>query len=436
MDQRDERVGTRLLPAFMALASSQLLGTAAGFVYWVLAARTAPASAVGTAGAVVATVALLVRFTSLGLGSFFLAELPSMGYAGARRVVRAGTLALVCVSVPVGLLWWGGTRLLAADDSALRAGVGTATLGSLFVLLLVTTTLCSAWDFAAIGMSRSSAQVTRNVVVSLGRFPLLLAWPALVGDVDATALLCTWLLPMVVSAVVLAVQVRLLAGRREDGPPARRLLATHARTSVGHYLLDVSLAAGPLLVPLVAAAVLVPREHGFFTVAWMAASVVFVAPFALGTALFASSAGMGEPEYLRRSRRVLPAGLALSSAGILGTWLLGGWFFLLFGEEYVDESLPIMSVLVLAGLAMVVKDVLLDWLRLARRFRLATGLALGASASEVVGALLGGAVGGDGTGVALGWVAASAVQLLVAAPLLVRFLRAMAAVRAEGAPLP
>ena len=203
MEERGERVGTRLLPAFMALASSQLLGTAAGFVYWVLAARTAPASAVGIAGAVVATVTLLIRFTSLGLGSFFLAELPSMAYAAARRVVRAGTLALVCVCVPVGLLWWGGTLLLAADDSAIRAGVGTVTLGSLFVLILVTTTLCSAWDFAAIGINRSAAQVTRNLVVSLGRFPLLLAWPAVVGDVDATALLCTWLLPMVVSAAVL-----------------------------------------------------------------------------------------------------------------------------------------------------------------------------------------------------------------------------------------
>ena len=362
-----------------------------------------------------------------------------MAYAAARRVIRAGTLALVCVGAPVGLLWWGGTLLLAADDSAIRAGVGTATLGSLFVLLLVTTTLCSAWDFAAIGMSRSSAQVTRNVVVSLGRFPLLLAWPAVVGDVDATALLCTWLLPMVVSAAVLAVQVRLFSGRREDGPGARRLLTTHARTSLGHYLLDVSLAAGPLLVPLVAASVLVPREHGFFTVAWMAGSVVFVAPFALGTALFASSAGMGEQEYLRSSRRVLPAGLALSGTGVLGTWLLGGWIFLLFGEEYVEESLPITSILVLAGLAMVVKDVLLDWLRLSRRFRLATGLALGASASEVAGALLGGVLGGDGTGVALGWVCASGVQLVAAAPLLLRFLRAVATLPADdtiGARLP
>ena len=432
MEERGERVGTRLLPAFMALASSQLISVAAGFVYWVLAARTAPASAVGIAGAVVATVTLLIRFTSLGLGSFFLAELPSMAYAAARRVIRAGTLALVLVGVPVGLLWWAGTLLLAADDSAIRAGVGTVTLGSLFVLILVTTTVCSTWDYAAIGIDRSSAQVTRNLVVSLGRFPLLLAWPTVVGDVDATALLCTWLLPMVLSAAVLTIQVRLLDGRREDGPGATHLLGTHARTSLGHYLLDVSLAAGPLLVPLVAAAVLHPDENGFFTVAWMAGSVVFVAPFALGTALFASSAGMGEQEYLRSSRRVLPAGLALSTAGVLGTWLLGGWIFLVFGEEYVDESLPITMILVLAGLAMVVKDVLLDWLRLSRRFRLATGLALGASLTEVAGALLGGVVGGDGTGVALGWVCASAVQLVLAAPLLLRFLRAVATVPSEA----
>ena len=429
-------MGTRLLPAFAALASSQLLGTAAGFAYWVLAARTAPASAVGTAGAVVAAVALLVRFTSLGLGSFFLAELPGMTYGAARQVVRVGTMALVCVGVPAGVVWWVATLVLASEDSALRAGLDTVQLGLLFLVVLVLTSTVSAWDFAAIGLSRSSAQVTRNLVVSLGRFPLLLGWPWVVGDVDATALLLTWVLPMVASAVLMSAQLRLLAPREDAGSSSRRTVLIHARTSGGHYLLDVALSAGPLLVPLVAAAVLHPDDNGFFTVAWMAASVVFVAPFALGTALFASSAGSGEPEYLRSSRRVLPAGLALSSCGILGTWLLGGWFFLLFGDEYVEGSLPIMSVLVVAGLAMVVKDVLIDWLRLARRFRLATGLALAASISEVLGAMLGGLLGGDGTGVALGWVAACAAQLVVAAPLLLRFLRAVAASRAADRAVP
>ncbi|CAB4743452.1 unannotated protein [freshwater metagenome] len=426
------RTASPLVSAFLALASSHVVRTLAGFVFWVLVARLSPAVEVGVAGAVVATVTLLSRFTSLGLGSFLMAELPRLEAAPARRLVRVGTGAVVAVTTPVALLWCGAALLLdPGAGSSAGAAVASLAVAVLLVATTVATTVTSVWDYAALGLRRPGAQLTRNLVAAFGRFPLLLAW-SLLGDVDAAAILTCWFVPLLASGLVLAVQVRLAQGRRSAADSSRDLLLAHWRTSLGHWLLDVALAAGPLLVPVVAAAALAPRENAFFTMAWMAASVVFVAPFALATSLFADAAQHGPDAFAARCRRVLPVGLGLVLAGCVGTWVVGPLFFRVFGEEYVDASLPVMSVLVLGGFWMVVKDLLLDWYRLGRRFALATGVALTATVLDVAGALVGGFVLGDGRGVAVGWVGASALQLLLASPLVLGFVRRMLAARPEA----
>ncbi|WP_372734150.1 lipopolysaccharide biosynthesis protein [Nocardioides sp.] len=419
--------GASLLPGFLALSSSNLVRTSAGFMFWVFVARLAPPAAVGVSGAVIATVALLSRFTSLGLGSFLMAELPKLPHAAARQVFRLSTTVLLTITVSAGLLWWGGVLLIGPDGgSSVSASVGSIGVALLFVATLVLTSISSVWDYGALGINRSSAQVTRNLIASFGRFPILLLWPTVVGDVDAVAVLTSWVAPIAVSTIVFAFQTDLASGMRSAPRRGRELLLLHWRTSLGHYFLDVSLAAGPLLVPVVAAAILAPTDNGFFTVAWMAASVVFVVPFALATSLFASSAAGGGAAFLRSSRRVLPAGLALGALGCVGTWVAGSLLFSVFGEDYVEESLPLTSVLVLAVLWMVVKDLMLDWYRLERRFTLATSVALAATLMDVVGALLGGLLIGGGMGVTVGWVAASGAQALVATPLILDYLRKVA----------
>lgn len=427
------RAGLRLLPAFIGLASSQLIGTIAGFAFWLVAAKSATPAAVGVAGASVAAVGLLSKVTSLGVGSLFLAELPRLEGPQTHRFVRAGTFVLVVASLVAGGLWWAGASLVGSGGgSALRAAVGSPALGGLFIGILLLTTVAAAWDFGAVAVNKGGAQVTRNVVASVGRMAVLLTWVVVVGEPSATVLLSTWLVPLAVSVAVFAARTGIVSrgptGRTvaADAAPQfglRGLLVHYARRAMGHHAIDLSLSVGPLLIPLVAAALLVPRENGFFTMAWMFSTVVFTAPFMLGTALFASSAAGGENAYLRSSRRALPAGLALSASGIVGTWLLGKWALGIFGAEYAEKSWIVVAVLVLAGPAMVVKDVVLDWLRLTDRLWTAAALALGASLVEVVGAVVGGIVGGEGTGVAIGWVVATTAQLIVGLPILVPFLR-------------
>lgn len=422
---------TSLLSAFVGLTSSHLVRTVAGFVFWVLVARLAPTPAVGVAGAVIAAVGLLSRFTSLGLGTFLMAELPRLADDGARELFRLATAVLVVATVPVALAYTLVVQLVVDAESSAHAAADSLALAGLFLATMVLTAVTSVWDYGALGLGHSSAQVVRNLVASLGRFPILLAWP-LVGEVGAEAIMVAWVAPIAVSALVFMVQVRLGEGRGARPRRSRELLGRHWRTSLGHYFLDVALSLGPLLVPVVAAAVLVPRENGFFTVAWMAATVVFVAPYALATSLFASSAADGSEAYLRRCRRILPTGLALVTGGVLGTWLAGPTVFRVFGEEYVDAALPLMTILVLGGYWMVVKDLLLDQMRLDRRFPTATAVAATATALDVAGALVGGLVTDDGTGVAAGWVISSAVQVVLFSPVLVPFVGRI--VRSE--PLP
>ena len=53
------------------------------------------------------------------------------------------------------------------------------------------------------------------------------------------------------------------------------------------------------------------------------------------------------------------------------------------------------------------------------------GVAVAATVLDLAGALVGGFVTGDGRGVALGWVGASGLQVLLASPLIVGFVHRM-----------
>src|SRR5690606_6169379 len=124
-------------------------------------------------------------------------ELPLLEGPETRRLVRAGTFVVVSASLVAGGLWWAGASLVGNDgDSALQAAAGSPALGGLFVGILLLTPVAAAWDLGAVATNKGGAQVTRNVVASVGRMALLLGWVLAVGEPSATVLLSAWLVPL------------------------------------------------------------------------------------------------------------------------------------------------------------------------------------------------------------------------------------------------
>lgn len=96
-----------LLHSAAALASTTVVTAGLGFVYWAVAARTFPASAVGESSTAISAMSLIAPLTMLGFGTLLMTALPTMKHGRPGLVSTAalvsgttsGVAALICAFV-------------------------------------------------------------------------------------------------------------------------------------------------------------------------------------------------------------------------------------------------------------------------------------------------------------------------------------------------
>lgn len=418
-----------VLRPFGSLVGAQLIGTGLGFLFWIVAARGVPATTVGLVSAGVAVQALLGKVSLLGVGTHLISELPPLDEGRRRSLLRAATAVVAGAGLLVAGLFVLVVELTPGlTGTTVHALFASPVATTVFVVGTAATAVGLMLDQAVLGAQRSSLQVLRNLVASGLRFPLGVAL-LLVGLTGSGALLLCWALPLAVSAVLVWRRLFPRDGARGahlEDPHGHGVLAQtarHARGSLRNHALDLSLSAGPLLVPVVAAAVLAPEANARFAIAWLVATFVFVPPYMLATALFAASVHEPVDDFCRRARRTLPGGLAISALLGAGAALTAPYLLRVFGAGYAEESATLLALLVPAGLWMVVKDHVVALWRVQRRVPAAAGLAAGGTLLEVAGTALGAVVAGA-PGLCVGWLLALAVQAYGAAPVVDGILRA------------
>lgn len=415
---------------FRSLLGAQSASALLGLMFWVTVARVVPAHGVGVATAAISTQTLLGLFCSLGLGTFLVAELPGQTPARQRvllvRALLVSAVAAVLTAAVVVAL-----AVAAGLGGALGEALADPARAAVFVLGSVAAVWVAVLDEAVLGLRRSGVQVTRNLVASFVRFPLA-AVLLLAGSRDALALQLCWVLPLLVSVAV-AWRALHLPTTARPGPSLRADLGALHGPALHHYRLNLAVAACTQLVPVAAALTLDTRANAAFAVAWLLATFAFLPPYLLAVSLFAHGATAGQgPEALRATmRQTLLVALGLSLVICAGAWSLGRPVLAVFGGDYAEASYVVLALLVLAGAWMVVKDHLVALWRSEQRFELATRLAAVALVLELAGAATGGAVGGA-RGLAIGWLAAMALEALLLAPFVRRLVRPVAAGAVRG----
>ncbi len=419
------RLGAIVRP-FFSLVGAQAIGSALGFVFWVLAARLGSTETVGVAAAAISAQTLLGTLAMLGLGTLLIGELQRVEQSMQRRLLLVSLTAAGVAGLTFALATVLLTPLINGELHDALADPGTL---SFYVVGVSVTAVGMVLDQCVLGLHKSSLQVWRNLIASGLRFPIVLVM-AQTGDLTPFGLLVSWVVPLLLSVAFVWVALRLPGGPLSERATARALVGTYWRPALSNHGLNLSLAAGPLLVPVVAGVVLTPYDNAEFAIAWLMATFVFIPPYMLATALFAASINASRERFLANVRRTLPSSLALSLALCIGAWVLGPYLLRIFGTHYADNSVPILDLLVVGGLWMVVKDHLVAYARVAGQLGVATRLAGVAVGLELVGAVTGGLMG-ESRGVALGWLAALCLQVLVGLPIAWRTLRSP---RSESAP--
>jgi O-antigen/teichoic acid export membrane protein len=398
-----------------SLFGSTIITSLLGFVFWLVAARLLSPTDVGVASAVLSASQLIAYVCIFGLGTLTIAELAE-SRVDARRLLGATTIATGVAGLAAG---FGLGILLALASAGLRPALEGSLRLAIFALLCGGTTVGVLLDDACVGLLRGDIQLRRNAIFAatkLAMLPILaVAWKAAGG----TEVIVAWLAGVVLSLGLVRGPLRRAT---PDGPwrPDFRRLVEKRRLIYAHHWLNISIIAPGQLLPLLVAGIISPAANAAFYAAMLVVGFVKTIPSSLSTALFALKPG-DEVALREEARRTMKLCLVLAIGS--GAFFLGCSRLVLevFRHSYTSAA-PAMALL---GLTTFPSSVKVHYVAIARvqlRMRQAAFASTVGALIEVGAAAAGAELMGI-TGVALGLLIASVIEVFLFGPTVLRALR-------------
>jgi GT2 family glycosyltransferase/O-antigen/teichoic acid export membrane protein len=399
------------------MAGQQGLAAFLGFLFWVFAARFFPPGEVGVAFAASNTALLLATVGILGIPTVLIAEFRSIDPPERRTILST---ALVVSGVAVGLL---GLIVLMVSHylgKSLAVIGGNPAIAGFFVLGSVAAAVTSSFDSAAIAIRRGPAQLARGILgqgLKIAIVGLLIAF----GLRSTSALVFAWAAGTGASLFLCYRMLQLPPGRTGWAPRARVAVAQrYGRLALNHQVLTLSFKSVGYLVPVIAALVTASRQYAYFATANTVAWAALMLSWLLALSLFAETT-KDEEALSRQIRRTFPLGIVASLAVVAVIEVAAPLVLRLFGPAYAAHS-ESLRLLILLGPFYVVKDHYAAIRRATGQLTLASRVMLAGTVAEVVGATVGGVLGGIPM-LCTGWVVAAAVEAFVLLPAIVQVYR-------------
>jgi O-antigen/teichoic acid export membrane protein len=348
-----------------------------GYVFWTVAARLYPASAIGEAGAGVSAMAFASLLGALGGSMAILAELPSKRRPGdwsaavtAPLVFTSATSAVTALVTVAVLARTGHSAFLYRNVwwvAAFIVGVVATTASQLLENIWVAEHQ-AAWFLGA----STVFAVVKLAIVAVPVFAVF----------GATGILSAW-------SAVLAITVAgclLVLGRKFGYRPRftgfSQQIWSMRQTLTGNYIISVGDQVTLYVIPVLVALQLSPEETGWFYVAWKIGGFYAVFASAVGTSTFAE--GSHSPH------RALPLALAglkiilpLMTVGAAVTIFAGHLVLRVFGPGYAAHAYTLLVLLSLAAFPDAVVNIYRSVLRVQKRYRTAAGICWAISASRL-----------------------------------------------------
>lgn len=313
-----------------------------GFGFWLLAARSYSAAAVGGFSGLTSGAGILATIAALGLPNLITRHLATAPNARALLILAVAAIttagALLCLIAVLAL----GSHL--PGSLHLRVGTGTSLL---LVSLVALTAVSGTVDAGLVAIRASQVVLVKNLVASICKVIALVALVRL----ESLGLLISYSLGLVLATVgggiVLLHRVHGTNLRSGEQGLWRR----HLSMTAGSYFATIMGNLPANVVPLEVLAIRGPAETARFAIAFMIATVVNLLPSTVAQVLFAEASRGGAmlAIQLRKAVRgvyvlLIPTVIFLASAAPL--------LLRTFGAAYASAATGTLRVLALSALLM------------------------------------------------------------------------------------
>lgn len=342
-----------------ALIVSTAVTSAAGLVFWAVAARWLPADAVGIGTALISVVTLLANLATLGLRNGLVRFLPAAG-ASTRRLVAgcyltcAGAAVLLSAVFLVGQPRWAG-HLDFLRDNALTVAV--------FTVSTVVWVLFVIQDDVLVGLRRSVWVPVENLAYAIAKIAVL---PVLTVSAVWVVLAATVIPAAVAVLGVGLLLVRLTRPSEVGTAGGERIpvpqLARFAAADQTAWL--ISACTIPVLV-LIVLEVEGPQASAYFYMANMIGYSLYLVTSNIGSALVAESvhdparaAEHARTAVVHSARLVVP----LAVVGVIA----GPLVLRAFGAEYAAHAGTALQLIILSAIPQLVVGISISTARVRR----------------------------------------------------------------------
>lgn len=396
----------------MLVNASSLIGTATvtlllGFPYWWLAARLFPPEAVGLGSAAISAMTLLGTLGILGMGTLLMGELSHQrGKEGS--LISAAMILVGGVGAGIGVAFALIAPALSKDLQQLRGGVLNVGLFAVGVSLAAVTVVL---DQSLVGLLKSNLQFWRNAFFAIAKLVLIFFVGLLLSrsyKVGMT-IYATWALGNLLSLLALATLATVKGiWSRSSYRPHWGLLRKLGPAALQHHMLNLTLQAPSLILPVLVTILLSAKTNAWFYVSWMIANLASLVPYVLATVLYATTSK--QPELMPHKARVT-LGIALVVCLLANCIISIGSKRMLgvFGASYASQAEWSLRILVLGSIPRIIKDHYVAICRIQGRvIRAALPMMFGGLLEVGIAAL--GAHFDGLAGLSLGWVLAVCVE--------------------------
>lgn len=331
-------------------ADALILGTgltsALGLVFWALAARWLPTSAVGIGAALMSIVALLANFSTLGLRNGLLRFLPVAG---------SGTLRLILTCYAA----CAGAAMLAAGIFLIGQPIWAEKLGFIrespvtelvFVLGTAVWVIFVLQDYVLIGLRRSVWVPVKNGIASI----LKIAALPLLASAAAWAIFTATVIPAVLAVLVLSALVLRFARHASDldlrpRAEARVPVVRLVRFAAADHLASLLWIATDDVLILIVLHLAGAEASAYWYIAFTIGYALYLVTSNVGAALIAESAYDPERTIALARKALLHSAQLVVPVAIIGV-ILAPFVLDLMGPNYAENATPALQFILLSAI--------------------------------------------------------------------------------------
>jgi O-antigen/teichoic acid export membrane protein len=325
--------------ASLLLIVSQATTSVLGYVFWLVAARSALPRTVGEVGALLSLLSLVLLFATAGIGTTLLVELARRSGAAADRLFSA-TL-LLSGGIVTGAL---GVVTLANARFGFWPLLSSPLVAALIVASAVFSVASTVLDTAALSRGAGRLVLVRAAVASGVRLALLSAAVVVGAGLTTTMLLALWAVSLGTSVLVLQGAWRRV-GLRMSLQGVRSEMWWLVGRMRYNQLGTLAAKMPPLVLPLLVTWRAGAEANAGFFLAWQLAGGAFMVAGSVSQAFLAQS-GDGE-DLAARTARAVRLLLVLGVPATLAVAVIGPFVLSLLGAVYA-ASVTTLLVLVVA----------------------------------------------------------------------------------------